>query len=75
MKKIRLTREWTGCYSYNHFIIQKEECHLGGSQNYWYCDQLAKYKPFRTLKGVRRAIELKEKNELSRGLLEECSDM
>lgn len=75
MKKIRFTREWAGCYTYEYYTIEKEECHLGGGQNYWYCDQLAKGKPFRTLKGVKRAIELKEKNGLSRGLLEECSDM
>lgn len=72
---IRLTREWSGCYSYEHYIIQKDECHLGGSQNYWYCDQVAKGKPFRTLKGVKRAIELKQKRELTQTLLEECSDM
>lgn len=72
---IKLTREWSGCYSYNHFIIQKEECHLGGSQNYWYCDQLAKDKPFRTLKGVKKAIELKLDGKLTRMVLEECGDM
>jgi hypothetical protein len=72
---IKLTKEYAGYYTYKHYTIEKEECHLGGSQNYWYCDQLAKNKPFRTLKGIKLAIELKEKNELSRGLLEECSDI
>ena len=72
---IKLTRQWAGCYTYKHFTIEKDQSHLMGSQDYWWCDQVAKGRPFRTLKGVKQAIELKEKGQLSSMLLEECLDM
>lgn len=75
MKKIKLQREWSGCYTYEHYTIEKEECCLGGSKCYWYCDQLATGTQFRTLKGVRKALELKLKGQLTSVALEECSDM
>ena len=65
----RATYEWKG-----HRIEGDDICFSGGSCC-WYCQDLFGSKGFRTLKGLKKAIELKEKNELNEWSLYECMDL
>lgn len=67
--KCRATYEWNG------HIIEGDDIGFSGGGCYWYCKDLFGLKGFRTLKGLRKAIELKVENKLNVYNLEECCDM
>ena len=66
--KCRATYEWEG------HIIEGDDVALGGGCRYWYCETLFKDRQFRTLKGLKRAIQLKVEGKLTNWLLSECED-
>ena len=60
--------EWDG-----HEISGDDSCFAGGIK-YWYCDTLFKGSQFRTLKGLRKAIELKLDGKLTWLELQYCEE-
>jgi hypothetical protein len=80
MKEIKLTKvsnapykchavyEWEG-----HTIYADDGCFSGG-KCYWYCDTLFKNSSFRTLKGIKKAIKLKQEGKLSWLELQWCEE-
>jgi hypothetical protein len=81
MTKIKLTRienagyKCKAVYEWNGHTIEGDDVALYGGKCYWYCDTLFKGRAFRTLKGLKKAIELKVENKLTNWQLEECEDM
>ena len=53
------TYEWEG------HIIERDDACLSGGNLYWYCDTLFKGRQFRTLKGIRKAIEKYQEGTLT----------
>ena len=47
------TYEWEG------HIIERDQCGLSGDNLYWYCKTLFKNRSFRTLIGLKKAIQMK----------------
>lgn len=62
------TYEWEG-----HIIEADADTNFNGGY-IWHCDTLFKGYMFRTLKGIRKAIELKQIGNLSKYLLEQCTE-
>ena len=67
--KCHATYEWEG-----HIIEADATTHFNGG-HIWYCDTLFKGTMFRTLKGLKRAIALKQLGRLTKGALEICEEM
>lgn len=62
------TYEWEG------HIIERDGSCLAGGNKYWYCDTLFKGHAFRTLKGIRKAIQLKVEGKLTERELMWCEE-
>lgn len=63
------TYEWEG-----HIIEADTDTNFNGGY-IWYCKTLFKDRMFRTLRGLKRAIQLKVEGKLTNYLLEECEDI
>ena len=63
------TYEWEG-----HIIEADADTNFNGGY-IWHCDTLFKQRCFRTLKGIRKAIALKELGWLTKQKLEDCEEM
>jgi hypothetical protein len=80
MGKIKLTKVQDAfygtkaIYEWEGHEISGDDCCLGGGIKYWYCETLFKNSQFRTLRGLRKAIELKVNGELTWLKLQECED-
>lgn len=80
MTKIKLTKvedapyKCSATYEWNGHIIERDDSHFAGERCYWFCDTLFEGKMFRTLKGLRHAIQLYadgELNDMELGFCEE----
>jgi len=78
--KIKLTRvenapyKCHATYEYKDNTIECDSISLSGDRCYWTCEPMFKGVMFRTLKGVRHAIELKENGELNAINLQWCEE-
>ena len=81
MTKIKLTKvqeaayKCKAVYEWNDNTIEGDDGGLSGDNCYWYCEPLFKGHSFRTLKGIRKAIELYVENKLDSLELEYCKEL
>lgn len=66
--KCHATYEWEG------HVIEADDISFSGGYP-WYCDTLFNGRMFRTLKGIRRAIALKQLGRLTKMELEWCEEL
>jgi hypothetical protein len=65
----KATYEWEG------HTIEGDAYNIGaGWGSYWYCDTLFKGSKFRTLRGLKHAIQLKVDGKLNKWNLMSCED-
>lgn len=79
--KIKLTKtepagyKTKAVYEWQNNTIYGDDACLGGGELYWYCEPLFKGRMFRTLKGIKKAIELHLEGKLTSQELEWCEEM
>lgn len=66
--KGRATYEWEG------HIIESDDCDNFNGGYPWHCDTLFKGRTFRTLRGIRKAIQLKVEGKLTPMQLDWCEE-
>ena len=80
MKKIKLVKveearyKCKAVYEWEDNTIYGDDCCISGDSCYWYCEPLFEGHKFRTLKGIRLAIELYLDKDLDKCALEYCKE-
>lgn len=80
MTKIKLTKaeaapyKCSATYEWECNEISRDDSHFLGDANFWYCEPLFEGHRFRTLKGVKHAIQLYVDGELNSVNLEWCEE-
>lgn len=81
MNKIKLIKveeaayKCKAVYEWEDQTIFGDDSCLGGDRCYWHCEPLFKGHNFRTLKGVKKALELYQSGELTKQALEDCEEL